>query len=294
MRITIEHRPRKRAIRADRAWSFFCGASRSLKGARGLWGFTNWLWDELGQAAGPFNRRAGANIAVCLPPLKEDALDLVIRDLSYWGDDIRARQGRRPSPNLWRRPVVNLLNDRSRSAAERALFGRFGDMGSKELNLMPVLGPGRSFFSLQVIRPGDSSTRMHGHSAVDEYYLLLSGKGTLRFNGKRVEVAAGDFIAKPTGPDAATHLLADRGEVLRILDLEVWPERHRGNGAPVKDLVFWPDHDEAMLRGPGWDAGIPARALFPTREIEEHWGEEYRRTRSGARVGRRRYQPPSA
>lgn len=290
MRIVLDARPRRGAIRVDRAWAFFCGPTRSLRGARGLWGFSNWLWDELGERAGRLNLDARKDLEVRLPPLKDDALDLVIRLLSFWCDDVRLRRGRSLSPNRWRQPIVNLFDDQARTGAERSLFGDFSDQGSKELNLMPILGPGRSFFSLQVIRKGDSSARMHSHTAVDEYYLILRGRGTLRFNGKAIEVGPGDLIAKPTGPDAATHLNADRGEEVRILDMEVWHDRYKGTHATTKDLIYWPDYDEALMRGPGWGAGLPTRVLFPSQEIEEHWSEEYRRTPDGRRVGRRRNQ----
>ncbi|MDE1837133.1 MAG: cupin domain-containing protein [Euryarchaeota archaeon] len=221
-----------------------------------------------------------------MPSLKDDALDLLVRILSFWCSDVRMRRGSSLSANLWSPPIVNLLNDRGRTGAARALFGEFSDQGSKELNLMPILGPGRSFFSLQVIKKGDSSARMHSHTSVDEYYLILEGKGTLRFNGKKISVGPGDLISKPTGPDAATHLNADRGGPLRILDMEVWNDRYRGNGAPTKDLIYWPDFDEAMLRGPGWEAGLPTRALFSTKDIEDHWSDAYRRAKDGHRVSR--------
>lgn len=284
MRVIISARPQKGAIRADRAWSFFCGATKRLGADRGYWSFANWLWDELGEAVGSLNADAGRQLRVTLPRLSEEALDFVLRLLSFWAEDVRLQRGRSSSENLWRKPVINLFDDRGRRGAERALVRDFSDAGSKELNLMPLLGPGRAFFSLQLIEKGDSTTRVHSHSAVDEYYLTLAGRGTLRFNGKSVPVGPGDLIAKPTGPDAATHLNADRGDSLRLLDMEVWHEPFKGSGWTSKDLLLWPDHDEILMRGPGWNAVLSREALLPTRDTEEHWSEAYRRTRDGARA----------
>ena len=287
MRIVLEHRPSAGSIRGDRAWRFFCGARLSLQGDRGLWGLANWLWDELATVSGNLNRDSRRSVRVTVPPLEPAALDFVVRIVSFWATDIREQRGRTVSGNLWRRPVINLLRDRQREGAERRLVRPFSDGGSTELNLMPLLGPGRAFFSLQLIQKGDETARMHSHSAVDEYYLILEGRGTLRFNGKSSAVEPGDLIAKPIGPDAATHLRADRGEPLRILDMEVWHERFTGTATTAKDVVYWPDYAEFHLRGPGWGSFAPADWLLPTAEVEAHWHDRYRRTKTGRRVPRR-------
>jgi uncharacterized cupin superfamily protein len=145
---------------------------------------------------------------------------------------------------------------------------------------MPVLGPGRAFFSVQMIARGASTARLHSHSALDEYYLILEGRGTLRFNGKEVEVKQGDLIGKPAGPDAATQLIADRGETLRILDMEVWHQRAHFS----KDVISDPDFNEIILRGRGWDAVIPADSLMPSDDSGNHYDEGYKRTKDGGWV----------
>ena len=180
--------------------------------------------------------------------------------------------------------MINVLNDRGRAGAERSFAGKLHKDGSTELNLMPLLGPGRAYFSVQVIEKGDRTARMHSHSALDEYYLILEGKGTLRYNGRAIEFEKGDLIGKPTGPDAATHLIADRGEKLRILDMEVWNERFTGTSTTAKDVMFWPDHDELQMRGPGWAAVVPKDSLLSTKDLEQHFNDDYRRTKDGLRA----------
>jgi uncharacterized cupin superfamily protein len=284
MRIVLDHRVRKGAVRADRAWRFFCNGKFSLGGGEGLWGFANWLWGELSKEAGSLNRDSKGSLTVSIPALDPPALDFVVRLVSFWATDVRERRGRTVSENLWRAPVVNTLDDGSRKGAEKALVRVFDTDGSTELNLMPLLGPGRAFFSVQAMEIGGETARMHSHSAVDEYYLILDGKGTVRFNGKAVKVEKGDIIAKPTGPDAATHLLANRGERLRILDMEIWHDRFTGSSTTSKDVVYWPDYAEAQLRGPGWAALLPADSLMRTTDLERHWSDKYRRTKEGKRV----------
>jgi len=287
MRIVLDRKTPKSAIRADRAWRFFIQHKFSPELDEGLWGFANWFWRELSKEAGPLNRDSKRTLTVSIPALDPAARDFVVRLASFWATDVRERKGRSLSPNLWRAPVVNTLNDRSRTGAEKVLVREFDTDGSTELNLMPILGTGRAFFSVQVMEVGGETARMHSHSAVDEYYLILDGKGTLRFNGKRIKVEKGDLIAKPTGPDAATHLLADRGERLRILDMEIWHERFTGSSTTSKDLVHWPDYAEAQLRGPGWGALLPADSMMTTTDLARHWSDRYRRTKDGKRVRRR-------
>src|SRR5438128_5530631 len=86
---------------------------------------------------------------------------------------------------------------------------------------MQLLGPGRAFLRVRLVEKDESAARFHSHSHVDEYYLILSGKGTLRYNGSETEVKAGDLVGKPAGPEIAMQLIADRGERLRLLDMEV-------------------------------------------------------------------------
>jgi len=283
MRIVLDHATRRGAVRGDRAWRFFCGPGDSLDGDADIWGFANWLWNALATRAGTLNRDSKGPVTVSIPRLQPAALDFVVRLVSFWGNDVREKNGRTLSANLWREPVVNVFGDRTRQGAEKKLVREFDADGSTELNLMPLLGPGRAFFSVQVIEKGGVTARMHSHSAVDEYYLILEGRGTLRYNGRAVKVEKGDLVAKPSGPDAATHLLANRGEKLRILDMEVWHERFTGTATTTKDLIYWPDYAEFSMRGPGWGALVPADSMISTAELEKHWSDTYRRTKDGAR-----------
>jgi len=49
MKIILDEEIREEALRADQAWDLFFKSRSSLAGGRGLFGFTNWLWDELGE-----------------------------------------------------------------------------------------------------------------------------------------------------------------------------------------------------------------------------------------------------
>jgi len=223
MKIILDEAIRERALRADLAWELFFESRSSLPKGHGarLLPFTNWLWDELGKKAGNLNRNSKGEVTVTIPPLQQDALDFLLRLVSFWADEVHVRKGGTLSENLWRSPVVNVFDNGNLDGAERSLTMK-DEAGSVDRFFMPLLGPGRAFFRVEVIEKEENAARFHSHSDVDEYYLILDGKGTLRYNEKEVEVKKGDLIGKPTGPDATSQLIADRGEKLRILDMEVW------------------------------------------------------------------------
>jgi mannose-6-phosphate isomerase-like protein (cupin superfamily) len=161
--------------------------------------FANWLWDELGKRARRLNRASEGQVKITIPPLEPDALDFVLRLASFCADEVYMSKAGIISQNMWRRPVVNVLDDDTIDGGERALTSK-NKAGSVERFLMPLLGPGRAFFRVRVVEKDESAACFHTHSDVDEYYLILAGKGTLRHNGKETEVKVGDMIGKPAGP----------------------------------------------------------------------------------------------
>jgi uncharacterized cupin superfamily protein len=204
-------------------------------------------------------------------------MDFMLRLVSFWGDDVRVMKGESVSENLWKSPVINVYDDESVDGGERSLMMKDG-AGSIDRFLMPLLGPGRAFFRVEVIEKEENAARFHSHSDVDEYYLILDGKGTLRYNGKEMEVKRGDLVAKPTGPDATSQFIADRGEKMRILDMEVWHQRPYYS----KDVVLNPDFNEVIMRGPGWGAIVPAESLITSEDFRSHYDEGYRRSKDGS------------
>lgn len=277
MKLTLEEAPQDGAIRVDLAWQLFFQSKPSIpKGhGRNLLPFSNWLWDELSRKAGNLNKNSKGDLFLTIPPMNEQALDFLLRIASFWSDDVRVKKGDSVSENLWRKPVVNVLDDEQVDGAEGSLTSK--DETYVERYFMPLLGPGRAFFRIELVPSGESTARFHSHSEVDEYYLILEGSGTLRYNGKDVTVKPGDLIGKPTGPDATSQLIADRGGPLRVLDMEVWHDRPYIS----KDLVLNPDFNEIMMRGPGWGGLIPADALMTSEDFHNHYDEGYKRTRDG-------------
>ncbi len=280
MKLILEEGAREGAIRVDLAWELFFDSKSAMPEGHGgrLVPFTGWLWDELGKKAGTLNRNAPGELTLAIPPLSPEGIDFLVRLVSYWADEVHVKKGGVVSGNLWKKPVVNVYDDKAVDGAERSLSRKGEDSYSRFF--MPLLGPGRAFFRVELIENGQSAARFHSHSEVDEYYLILEGSGTLRYNGKDLVVKRGDLIGKPTGPDATSQLIADRGEPLRILDMEVWHDRPYNS----KDLVLNPDFNEVIMRGPGWGTIVPAEALITSDDFRKHYDEGYRRNKDGSWV----------
>jgi mannose-6-phosphate isomerase-like protein (cupin superfamily) len=280
MTLTFEEGADGDAIRVDLAWELFFGSKSAIPEGHGgrLIPFTNWFWDELGKRGGRLNRDARRELTLAIPVMDSRALDFLVRLASFWADDIRLKKRGRISHNLWKKPVINVFDDKSIKGSERSLTSK--RKGSTHRFLMPLLGPGRAFFRVEVIEKGASTARYHSHSGIDEYYLILDGSGTLRYNDKDVVVGPGDLIGKPTGPDATSQIIADRGEVLRVLDMEVWLDRPYFS----KDVLVNQDFNEIILKGPGWGALFPMDALITSEDFRKHFGEGYRRTKRGGWV----------
>lgn len=265
------------AIRLDRAWQLFFPNSVGKVDASGdIFGLVDWLWRELGKISGFIRKDAPDTVYVSCPHLSDEGHDFVARISSFWSDDIYFQESDGTlSTNSWRAPTVNVLSEIGMDASEKVFSVE--EQGCFTRYTGAILGPGRGFTSIYVIPVGGSYSRMHSHSAVDELYVVLEGSGHLRFNGHSVEIGKGTIISKPIGPDASSQLLADTGEELRILDIEIWPDPMRES----KDLVLYPDHKEILLKGKGWSNMIQSDNVTDANDMGVHYSEGYERQKDG-------------
>ncbi len=93
--------------------------------------------------------------------------------------------------------------------------------------------------NVDVIRPGERSTKYHWHHQEEECFLVLSGSGLLQVDGRTFRVGPGDFFAKVEGPERAHQFVNDGTADLRIVTIG----EHRG------DTVEYPP--------PPWQPGRP-------------------------------------
>ncbi len=274
------------AIRCDVAWKLFLpefmGDMPDLDHMRLLSKFSNWLWSELGDRLGYLKPEKDEKVWLLTPELTEAARSFIIRTCSFWHDELYVYEkinGKHDLDaqveNSWKVPVANLLSADSDDAALKRFTGE-DDEGYVKF-ITPLLGETKTFMRVYEIRPGGTYARMHSHTAREESYLVLRGKGKVRFGAATVDIREGDIISKPLGPDVPSQLLADASESLRILDIEVWPDSTKRS----KDVVHYPDHKELDLFGPGWNFMIPDSDIFPFKDAMENYSRGYERKADG-------------
>lgn len=118
-----------------------------------------------------------------------------------------------------------------------------------------------------VLPAGYQSYPEHVHTAEEELFYILRGRGTALQDGERVPVQAGDVISYPSGAGVAHTFLADRGEELEYL---AFGERD-GN-----DVIFYPRSGKVLIRALREQATGPSKALGLVGRVEEteYWEGE--------------------
>jgi uncharacterized cupin superfamily protein len=81
--------------------------------------------------------------------------------------------------------------------------------------------------NVDLVRPGERSTKFHWHHEEEECFLVLSGSGILMVGDERYRVGPGDFFAKREGPERPHQFVNDGEHDLRILTIG----EHRGDKA---------------------------------------------------------------
>ena len=94
--------------------------------------------------------------------------------------------------------------------------------------------------NLDVIRPGERSTKFHWHHEEEECFLVLGGSGLLQVGSETFPIGPGDFFAKSEGPERPHQFINNGDADLRILTIG----EHRG------DQVEYPPAP--------WEPGQPA------------------------------------
>jgi uncharacterized cupin superfamily protein len=268
------------AIRWDRAWELFNpDHPGDVEKPVGRWitMMAGWAWSALGQRLGRTGSRRGEVVTFVVPNLTPAGEEFVVRVASFWTDEVVYVDGAGTAsgPNLWTPPVANIHRTEAAGALGQAMTEEDG--GDRVVSLFGILGFGRMRATLETIAPGHATARLHSHSSVDEYYLVVAGRATLRFGAHDLPVGAGDLIGKPTGPDLSSHIMANLGQPITVLDMEVWPDAR----LDAKDVVHYPDFGELYFRGPGWWDVAPDRSLGSARDLRENYDRGYERGRGG-------------
>ncbi len=274
------------AIRADVAWKLYL--PDSMGDIPKVWmekeeRFKYWLWTELSDRLGFLKEHEEGDHYILTPDLTAAGEDFIARTCSLWSNHVYIVRGNgssfdlnREVENSWVPPLVNIFDPGASSETLKKIIMK--DERRTHFLLSPILGSGRTNMRVYEINPGHTFARYHSHTAREELYLVLEGKGSARIAGYKIDVRRGDLIAKPTGPDIATQLLADKGEPMRVLDVEIWPHEDKQD----KDLVRYPDHGELDLFGPGWEVMLPSESVMSLEDSLRNYHSGYVRKSDGS------------
>ncbi|MBV8363958.1 MAG: cupin domain-containing protein [Candidatus Eremiobacteraeota bacterium] len=113
-------------------------------------------------------------------------------------------------------------------------------------------------FDLEIARipPGATPFPYHSHSAQWEFYLVISGRGSVRHEGGATDVEAGDaFVFKP----GEAHVISNNGDEDLVL--------HVIADNPIGEACYYPDSGK-------WSVPIPERRLIRSEPLDYFDGEE--------------------
>lgn len=127
-------------------------------------------------------------------------------------------------------PVANVNALALKDAGQGARFA------SRMASLAPLIGAEQLGCRLTVVPPGKRAWPYHNHHANEELFVILSGRGTLRYGEASYAVGEGDVIACPAGGQETAHQLINDGEgELRYLAISTMH---------VPDVMEYPDSDK--------------------------------------------------
>ncbi|MGZ4030950.1 MAG: cupin domain-containing protein [Tumebacillaceae bacterium] len=133
-------------------------------------------------------------------------------------------------------PVLNVNNIPSEFEDQEFLAG------CRTQFLGQAAGSEKLYVNIDFLQPGAQSAKYHTHSLQEEFFLILSGTGTLRINDEEIPVKQGDFVAKPAGKGIAHHFINTGTEIMQILDCGTIDRN---------DVATYPDEDVVFLRKDG-------------------------------------------
>ncbi|MBL4721820.1 MAG: cupin domain-containing protein [Alphaproteobacteria bacterium] len=136
-------------------------------------------------------------------------------------------------------PIVN-IND-----VELRDNGNSGRYATKRTRITDMIGMQKLACSLYTVAPGKTAFPYHAHANAEELCIILEGECTLRQDGIKYDVKAGDIIAAPV--TAAHQLVNTSDQELKYLCV--------ASNESV-DVVLYPDSNKIGALASGFDEPV--------------------------------------
>ena len=99
----------------------------------------------------------------------------------------------------------------------RQAFDKGGQFQAEIARVGKMLGSEKLGCTLVVVSPGKKAWPYHLQHANEEMFVVLEGSGTLRYDGERYPIKAGDVISTRTGKGTAHQIVNTSDAELRYL-----------------------------------------------------------------------------
>lgn len=145
-------------------------------------------------------------------------------------------------------PIVSLAD------LPQQAFSKGGNFQAEIARVGKILGSEKLGCTLVVVPPGKKAWPYHLQHANEEMFVILEGSGTLRYDGERYPIKAGDVISTKTGKGTAHQIVNSSDAELRYLAMStmIHPE-----------VAEYPDSNKrAMVTG-----AAPGRGPYDLFEV---------------------------
>lgn len=141
--------------------------------------------------------------------------------------------------------MATIFNDKNVSFEQRqSPVPEFAWHTSRKL--AEAAGAKQLLFEIRSLDPGKYSYPYHFHRSVEEVFVIISGRATLRTPAGFQEVQEGDTVFFETGPEGAHQLFNHTAEPCRYLDLRTnlgidiceYPDSGKINILPYEEIYM--------------------------------------------------------
>ncbi|MCB0327483.1 MAG: cupin domain-containing protein [Bdellovibrionales bacterium] len=157
------------------------------------------------------------------------------------------------------KPIVNLNEVELQRHKQGSFSGGYGILSD-------LIGAKKLGYNVTTCDPGAKVCPFHNHHQTEEMFLILEGKGTLRFGNQEYAIGPMDVIACPPGGPEVAHQILNTGQgPLRYLSVSTRDE---------VDVCEYPDSNKlGVYAGKAGDRRL--RKLFQSESEVDYWkGEE--------------------
>ena len=157
------------------------------------------------------------------------------------------------------KPLINL------DELEFKSFGKGDKFQAERCHISPLIGGKKLGYGVVKLQPGKCAWPYHAHHAIEEFFYILSGSGTLRHADEEYPLRAGDFICSPADPAQPHQIINTSDEELIYIAL---------SNEMTTDVMLYPDSGKyGVWHGDASNFGAPGNFLVFARK--EHAVDYY-------------------